>query len=70
MLLSRGGELWGFHGAFGKHITDGLHTRAYLLNERDGTWQLKGKICDPAAITSVPDLSIAELAIRSELGGA
>jgi hypothetical protein len=46
VLLSRGGELWAFHGAFGNHITDGLHTRAYILNEQDDSWQFKGKMLD------------------------
>jgi hypothetical protein len=49
VFLSRGAELWAFHGAFyGNKLTDILsskvHTRAYRLNESTGAWESQGTV--------------------------
>lgn len=49
VFLSRGGELWAFHGAFyGNKLTDiassKVHTRAYRLNEATGVWEGQGTV--------------------------
>jgi hypothetical protein len=49
VFLSYGGRLWAFHGAFfGHQLTNGavskVHTRAYRLNETDGTWEKVGDV--------------------------
>jgi len=46
VFLSRGGELWAFHGAFGRDMGDGMHTRIYQLDETTGTWLCKGRVPD------------------------
>ncbi len=37
VLLSTGGKLWAFHGAFYGRLRD-VHTRAYVLDESAGRW--------------------------------
>jgi len=50
VFLSRGGELWSFHGAFyGSKLMDPaakVHTRAYKLNEATGSWESKGTVIE------------------------
>ena len=41
VLLSHGGRLWGFQGAF-YDVRKKTHTRAYVLDETTGTWQPRG----------------------------
>jgi hypothetical protein len=45
VFLSHGGRLWAFHGAY-QGIMQGVHTRAYVLNETDGTWERKGTVVE------------------------
>ena len=43
VFLSHKGRFWAFHGAY--HGTmEKVHTRAYLLNEKDGSWERKGTV--------------------------
>lgn len=37
VLLSTGGKLWAFHGAFHGHLRD-VHTRAYVLDDATDSW--------------------------------
>lgn len=51
VFLSRGDELWAFHGSFyGRHLTDiassKVHTRAYRLNESSSFWESKGTVVE------------------------
>jgi hypothetical protein len=51
VFLSRGGELWAFHGAFyGNKLMDiansKVHTRAYRLNETTGKWESHGTVIE------------------------
>lgn len=41
VLLSHGGELWAFHGAFHDRMQK-LHTVAFVLNQASGVWQPRG----------------------------
>jgi len=43
VFLSHKGRLWAFHGAYRGTMKD-VHTRAYLLNEKDGSWEGKGTV--------------------------
>jgi len=43
VFLSHNGRLWAFHGAYTGTL-DNVHTRAYLLNEKEGTWESKGTV--------------------------
>ena len=43
VLLSQGGHLWSFNGAFYRNMEQ-VHTRAYLLDESTGQWIPKGII--------------------------
>jgi hypothetical protein len=43
VFLSRGEELWAFHGAFYDHFQR-THTRAYLLDDTTGNWQPQGVV--------------------------
>jgi len=45
VFLSHGGKLWAFHGAY-KGTMGKVHTRAYVLNEADGTWERKGTVIE------------------------
>ncbi|MGB8169412.1 MAG: exo-alpha-sialidase, partial [Chthoniobacteraceae bacterium] len=51
VFLSRGDELWAFHGSFyGNKLTDiassKVHTRAYRLNETSNIWESKGTVIE------------------------
>lgn len=43
VFLSHKGQLWAFHGAYTGTL-DKVHTRAYVLNEAEGTWERKGTV--------------------------
>ena len=43
VYLSRGEELWAFHGAF-TGVRENVHARAYLLDEATGAWIDKGTV--------------------------
>ncbi|WP_197444184.1 exo-alpha-sialidase [Maioricimonas rarisocia] len=43
VFLSHGGRLWAFQGAFYGRMQR-VHTRAYRLNEADGTWEKLGVV--------------------------
>ena len=43
VFLERGGELWAFHGSYSGTLQH-VHTRAYRLNDADGSWQAKGTV--------------------------
>ncbi len=43
VFLSHAGRLWTFHGAY-TGIMQGVHARAYVLNEADGSWERKGTV--------------------------
>jgi len=45
VFLSHKGRLWAFHGAY-RGTMKGVHTRAYVLSETDGTWEKKGVIIE------------------------
>ena len=45
VFLSHGGRLWAFHGAYTGTMGN-VHTRAYVLNEADGTWDRKGTVVE------------------------
>ena len=45
VFLSHGGRLWAFHGAYTGTMNN-VHTRAYVLNEADGTWEHKGTVAE------------------------
>jgi hypothetical protein len=45
VFLSHGGRLWAFHGAYSGTMGN-VHTRAYVLNEADGTWARKGTVVE------------------------
>ncbi len=44
-FLSRDGALWAFMGAY-RGIMQGVHTRAYVLDEATGEWQAKGTVAE------------------------
>ncbi len=44
-FLSHGGRLWAFMGAY-TGTMQGIHTRAYLLDEASGAWQAKGTVIE------------------------
>ncbi len=44
-FLSHRGRLWAFLGAF-HGMREQVHTRAYVLNERDGSWEFRGVAVD------------------------
>lgn len=44
-FLSHEGSLWAFMGAY-TGTMEGIHTRAYLLDEASGTWQAKGTVIE------------------------
>lgn len=44
-FLSHQGRLWAFMGAY-TGIMEGIHTRAYLLDETSGIWQSKGTVVE------------------------
>lgn len=51
VFLSRGDELWAFHGSFyGNKLTDiassKVHTRAYRLNDANHTWESQGTVVE------------------------
>jgi hypothetical protein len=46
VFLSHDSGLWAFHGAFGRDMSDGMHTRIYLLDETTGKWLFKGRVLD------------------------
>jgi hypothetical protein len=43
VFLSHKGIFWSFHAAYKGTMKD-VHTRAYLLNEEDGSWERKGTV--------------------------
>jgi hypothetical protein len=45
VFLSEGNRLWAFHGAFYRNM-EGIHTRAYLLDDVSGEWEKKGSIIE------------------------
>jgi len=45
VFLSHGGRLWAFHGAYSGTMKK-VHTRAYVLNEADGSWERKGTVIE------------------------
>jgi hypothetical protein len=45
VFLSHAGRLWAFHGAY-RGTMQGVHTRAYRLNEADGTWEKLGVVIE------------------------
>jgi hypothetical protein len=45
VFLSHGGRLWAFHGAYRGTLAN-VHTRAYVLNETDGSWERKGTVIE------------------------
>jgi hypothetical protein len=45
VFLSHNGQLWTFHGAYSGTM-EKVHTRAYVLNETDGTWERKGTVIE------------------------
>ncbi len=45
VFLSHGGRLWAFHGAY-EGTMKNVHSRAYVLNEADGTWESKGVVIE------------------------
>ncbi|NLS96223.1 MAG: cycloinulo-oligosaccharide fructanotransferase [Planctomycetaceae bacterium] len=45
VLLSHGGELWAFHGAFHDRRQK-LHTRAFVLDQASGVWQPRGVVAE------------------------
>lgn len=44
-FLSHGGQLWAFMGAY-RGTMQGVHTRAYLLDETTGEWQSRGTVVE------------------------
>lgn len=46
VFLVHGGELWAFHGAFGRNMGDDMHTRIYQLDGETGTWLFRGRVLD------------------------
>jgi len=45
VFLSHQGRLWAFHGSY-RGIMQGLHARAYVLNEADGLWEKQGVVVE------------------------
>jgi hypothetical protein len=45
VFLSHAGRLWAFHGAY-QGIMQGVHARAYVLNEADGAWKRQGTVVE------------------------
>ncbi|MCB1226309.1 MAG: exo-alpha-sialidase [Verrucomicrobiales bacterium] len=45
VFLSHQGLLWAFHGAYRNHM-EGIHTRAYRLDEATGAWEKMGIVVE------------------------
>ena len=45
VFLSHQGRLWAFHGSY-RGVMQGLHARAYVLNEVDGRWEKRGVVVE------------------------
>lgn len=45
VFLSHEGTLWAFHGAYFNHM-EGIHTRAYSLDESTGEWIKRGTVIE------------------------
>jgi hypothetical protein len=45
VFLSLKGRLWAFHGAYTGTMQD-VHTRCYLLDDSNGTWQQRGTVIE------------------------